>query len=71
VDTYTIFNRPADYPHDEFVVRLFKAHATGVETGRVVGTALTLNEARRLIPPGLIRLPRFEGDQPAIVEVWL
>src|SRR5215831_9442640 len=34
-------------------------------------TAATLAELRVLLPPGLTRVPRMQGDEPQIVEVWL
>jgi hypothetical protein len=33
--------------------------------------ASSLAEARALVPRGLYRQPRHEGDDPFIVEVWL
>lgn len=32
--------------------------------------AASLDEVRRLLPPGLTCLPRFADDEPNILEVW-
>jgi hypothetical protein len=31
----------------------------------------TLEEARRAVPPGVVRLQAFQDDDPAIVETWI
>jgi hypothetical protein len=36
-----------------------------------IGHALTLEEARELVPPGLARIDRDPDDDPVIVESWL
>jgi hypothetical protein len=70
VDSYTIFNRAADYPDHEYVVRHFRVRPTGVEVGDVVGTADTLEDARKLIPAGLYAL-RHPDDAAHVVETWV
>lgn len=61
---------PRDYP-DKYVERRW-----GVRKGEIVATdevalAETLDEIRRLIPPGLYCLALFEDDDACISEVWL
>lgn len=63
---YVIYDHPRDYP-DSFVVRRWELDAQK----EVVGTAPTLEAARKLVPPDLYNLGRHEGDDPNIVEVWI
>jgi hypothetical protein len=56
----------------EYAVREQIARVGGVQMGRLMGTADTLQEARRLVPRSADRrLPPQEGDDPVIVEVWV
>lgn len=65
---FVIYEYPADYP-EHFVVRRWEI---------TPGSALpgdgslhdTLEEARTMVPPGLVCLPRAPDDDAAIVEVW-
>lgn len=58
-----------EYPH-HWVARM---HVTLPETKatRFVITHDTLSELREILPPGLVCLPRYRGDPPHLVEVWL
>lgn len=60
--------------------RLFgaRAHFIGREGGKSVHhvsasllVAESLDDLRRMLPPGLIRLDRQPGDERVIVEVWM
>jgi len=67
---WVIYRHPRDYP-DKYVARLW-----GVWQGEIVATdemalAETLQQIRRMIPPGLYCLGRFEDDDPCILEVWI
>lgn len=67
---WTVYQSPLDYP-GEFVARRWVigvgvAHATDE-----VRRADTLENLRRILPPGLYRLPRQRGDEPQIVESWV
>jgi hypothetical protein len=63
---YVVYDHPKDYP-DSFVVREWHYNTPTMN----VQTAPTLAEARQLIPFGLVRLHRSEGDDHTIVETWL
>jgi hypothetical protein len=72
LNIWTVYEHPRDYP-DQYVARRFEVGA-----GRAVPSptndmfvADTLAELHALLPPGLFRMPRFEGDSPSIVECWL
>lgn len=67
---FTIYDHPRDYP-DKFVVRAFAIFPGEVLASGECILCDTLEEAREKIPPGLICLPRAEGDDPVIVEVWI
>lgn len=72
LDTFTIYHRPLDLPGVEYAVRrLTVVRGTGVVARELLGTFATLDEAREAVPPGLMRIPRAEGDDPVIVETWL
>ena len=68
---YVVYKHPKDYPH-QFVVRRFDI--VGGET-RVwkepYALTETLSHARDAVPEGLFCLPRFDKDEPQIVEVWM
>lgn len=67
--TWTIYERPLDYPTG-YIVRAWIASAGNVRPG--VGLkAPTLDVARSYVPAGLVRLPRFHGEDPCIVETWI
>jgi hypothetical protein len=67
---YTIYDHPTDYPN-HFAVRRECINAGVVTKDPHVYLAPTLEEARRLLPPGLHQLPRNPNDDPKIVECWL
>jgi len=69
---WTIYDHPSDRP-DCFIARrwiVMRSYNDPVPT-RDVLTATTLDELRRLLPPGLTCLPRYLNDDPKIVEVWI
>src|SRR5262245_30962933 len=66
---WTIYEHPLDYPHD-YVARRFEVRDHGVMMTRDMFVAETLEELRALLPPGLFRLPRTDGEPKAIVESW-
>jgi hypothetical protein len=67
---WTVYDHPRDYPHD-FVARRWVAVGAHVQPTSDMFTAPTLDQVRTLLPPGLVCFPRFENDDPKIVEVWL
>lgn len=64
---WAVYKDPSDYP-GKFVVRRFIGMNAKKEPEVV---ADTLDEARRVIPAGLICVPRLNGDDPVIYEVWI
>lgn len=66
---WTVTQHPLDYP-DGFVARMCRAlPQPQVTQFAVYGD--TLEEVRAGLPPGLFRMPRYDEDEPQIVEVWL
>lgn len=73
LDMWTVYYSPADYP-GEWVVRPWRidSRRDAPEPGRAI-LALSLDEARSVIPiqrHGLVRFPRADDDDAAIVETW-
>lgn len=66
---WVIYERPRDFP-DGFIVRRWDINGPDPIPGPAYAEP-TLEAARRHVPPGLVRLPRFENDEPHIVEAWL
>jgi hypothetical protein len=70
LDIWTVYEHPRDYPQG-YVMRRWSVTDDGpVMTPQVVYTA-TLEDMRRYVPMGLIRLPRQPGDDPCILETWI
>lgn len=67
---YTIYHSPSDFP-DQFVMRKHVIRPGATTPTDDVVTADTLENIRKSIPDGLIRLERDECDDPVIVEVWI
>lgn len=68
---YTIYDHPLDYPND-FVVRAWDVKKSGnLVLQNTVTRHETLEQARRRIPEGLSKVPRFLEDDPVIIEVWI
>lgn len=71
LNIYVITEKPRDFPND-FVVRRQSVGPGGVvRWDTEAKTAPTLEEARKHVPPGLIRFDRAPTDDPVIVESWL
>jgi len=66
MNTYSIYEHPADYP-DDFVVRRWE----NTDPKELVGTAKTLEAARKYVPHGMVNVGRYAQDDPCIVEVWI
>jgi hypothetical protein len=63
---YVVYKHPLDYP-EEFICRRF----VGVTPDDELYARGWIAEAvRRELPPGVVRMTRFELDDPAILEVW-
>jgi hypothetical protein len=70
LDIWTIYFDTSDYPN-AYVARRFVVNAAGHAATNDMFVAATLDELRALLSPGLTRIPRFDNDDPVIVEVWL
>ena len=66
---WVVYERPRDYPTG-FVARMHVALPRPEPTVCALYAA-TIAELREALPMGLCCLARFEGDDPAIVEVWI
>ncbi len=69
IEFYTIYDNPSDYP-GKFVVRRMVAMSGKVKMLECV-VVDSLELARVIVPVGLHRVPRFESDDPVIVETWV
>jgi hypothetical protein len=67
---WVIFDHPRDFP-DKFVIRIQEASASGVRHRPEVWLRDSLEEARKVIPPGLVRIERDPSDDSVIVESWI
>jgi len=69
MDWFVIYCHPSDHPK-HYVVRRWV-----IDGGQALPTneyqlANTLGDARMLVPEGLVRIPREDGDDRCIVESW-
>ena len=68
---YVIYDRPSDHP-DGFVVREWFVCPGKLLPSTLMGEATaSLEDARKLVPQGLVNIGRQEGDDAKIVEVWV
>lgn len=70
---FTIYSSPADYP-GKYVVRrwrVVRGSPEPVPDPQPLAVVDTLEEARRAVPAHLTCIPRWPGDVPCVVEVWL
>lgn len=71
MNIYVVYDNPTDYP-GKFVVRAHRVISGGsVPEAEPRAVTDTLDEARKVIPDGLIRFVRDETDDAKIVETWL
>lgn len=68
---YVIVFRPSDFPGTLYLVRKWHFERGESVALEVVGTAVTLMGARKLVPDGLVLLPKDLNDDPVIVECWV
>jgi hypothetical protein len=66
LECWVIYDHPRDIPW-AFVLRRW----VGETPDQTALAVPTLEDARALVPGGLVRIDRFPADDPAIVEVWL
>jgi hypothetical protein len=68
---FVIYENPSDFP-GRFVVRVQRVSNGFVVPARdLLANCSDLAEARRCLPPGLVRMPRHPEDDPVIVETWI
>jgi hypothetical protein len=70
LSVFTIFERPLDYP-EHYVVREFRIMGGQVAPQPECKLAKTLEEARRHVPPGRVRLSEQDPANPKVVESWI
>jgi hypothetical protein len=72
LNIWTIFDHPHDHPN-MVVARRFEVEQGNSEpvSTQDVRLGSSVEEVRRLLPPGLSRIPRDPGDSPGVVESWL
>ncbi|HEY7234541.1 MAG TPA: hypothetical protein VH539_10355 [Gemmatimonadaceae bacterium] len=72
LDVWVVYQSPRDYP-GRWVVRRQRARRDGtvVPDPKPLIVCDSLDVARSVLPRGLFRLPRFEQDEPQIVEAWI
>lgn len=67
---WTIYDNPLDYP-GKVVVRAFTITPGEAVPSGTYHICESIEQARRLIPEGLTRMPRSEEDHPSVVESYL
>lgn len=67
---YVIYYDALDYP-GVFCVRKWEIYHKKIMANEVLGTALNINDARKLVPPLLFRIDRSENDPKHIIESWI
>jgi hypothetical protein len=68
---WTVYDRPVNF-EGRFVAvefRIVPGISEPVAASHFVAT--TLEAVRAMLPRGLYRMPRNDGDEPQIVETWL
>jgi hypothetical protein len=72
LELWVIYRHPNDYPKG-FVVRRWQiSDVRPVPVpDQAFSRADSLEDARRLVPAGLVCMPRSRGDDPVIAEFWL
>jgi len=66
ITTWTIYDHPRDAPLG-YVLRAWH----GAEPHPLSSGSADLELLRDTLPPGLVCLGRWPGDDPAILEVWI
>lgn len=65
--SYAIYNNPMDHPN-KVVLRRFDS---GGRAAEVIAIRETVDEIRKLVPPGLTMVKRHPSDVLSLVEVWI
>ena len=64
---FVVYRRPKDFKKFNFVVRVFD----GDRPLRLLTVGDTLDDVRKTIPSGFLRVPPTKTDDPIIVETWV
>jgi hypothetical protein len=68
---WTIYDHPSDFP-DGFIARRWEITGNGEEKTDDVVKAVELKSLQEhFAMRGLYRMPRYDEDDPVIVECWL
>jgi hypothetical protein len=67
---WTVTSDPSDYP-GEFVARAHVVGQGGSGPTKYIVRGKTLKDIHDQLPPGLVRFPRDDSDDPKIVESWM
>lgn len=70
MESWTIYNRPSDFPNHYAVRRSIIMRGVVIPDGHVF-LFQTLEEARRAVPPNLVRVAAHAQDDPVIIETYL
>lgn len=71
--SWTIFNRPADFPMGAIARKFVEKEGQPWPTAECI-RGWTVDQVRRELLgrfPELVHFPRSPGDSPSIVETWL
>lgn len=68
---WVIYKHPKDHP-DKYVLRAsYITDANNIILDPMAWAHTDVEVLRNIVPPGLARMHRHPGDDPAILEVWL
>lgn len=73
LDLWTIFFGPSDYP-GKYVLKKFTIVGGQLEptpAPEPTAITLTLEQARKHLPDGLVNMGRDPKDEPIVVETWI
>jgi len=70
LEMFVIYHNPRDYP-GKFVTRRWLVHNTMNPDLRPMAVEATIEDARRALPSGLVKMHRIPGDDRVIVESWV
>ncbi|MHC4864630.1 MAG: hypothetical protein ACYTEX_11125 [Planctomycetota bacterium] len=70
LEIFVIYQNPSDHP-GMFVTRRWIVGDTMNAESKPMAVVETLDDARLVLPSGLIRLGRAPADDPVIVETWI
>jgi hypothetical protein len=70
LEVLTVYKDPRDNP-GKWVLRGFDVRSNGTEARADCVVADSLDEVRRSVPVGCVRLGRSGGDDPCVYESWV